>query len=89
MGRFDGKRALITGGGSGLGFSLARLLVGEGARVIITGRTRERLDAARKNVGGDVTAVRSDSASLPDIDALVARIAAEFGQLDGLFVTPA
>ncbi|MFI5845370.1 SDR family oxidoreductase [Catenuloplanes sp. NPDC051500] len=86
MGRYDGKRALITGGGSGLGLATARLLAGEGAHVIITGRTQDTLDKARAEIGGDVTAVRSDSASRSDIEALAAFVDADGGPLDGLFV---
>jgi NAD(P)-dependent dehydrogenase (short-subunit alcohol dehydrogenase family) len=86
MGRYDGKRALITGGGSGLGLATARLLAGEGARVLITGRTQDTLDRARAEIGGDVTAIRSDSASRSDIEALADFVAADGGPLDGLFV---
>ena len=46
MQRFENKTILITGGSSGIGLAGARRLVEEGARVIITGRTEERLQAA-------------------------------------------
>lgn len=52
MGQFSGKNVVITGGGSGMGFALAELLVGGGARVVITGRSRATLDAARERLGG-------------------------------------
>ena len=86
MGRFDGKSVVVTGGSSGFGLATAKLLVGEGARVLITGRTRATLDAAREQLGGHAVAVQSDAASLPDIDLLVERVAAELGTVDALFV---
>src|SRR5581483_5907307 len=86
MGKYDGKAVLITGGSSGLGLATAGLLVAEGARVMITGRNQAALDSAAGQLGGSVIAVRSDAASLPDIDALVGRVKAEFGSLDLVFV---
>jgi NAD(P)-dependent dehydrogenase (short-subunit alcohol dehydrogenase family) len=86
MGRYDGKSVVITGGSSGFGFTTAKLLVDNGARVLITGRTQATLDSARDQLGEDAVAVRSDVASLPDLDALADRVKAEFGALDALFV---
>jgi NAD(P)-dependent dehydrogenase (short-subunit alcohol dehydrogenase family) len=85
MGRYEDKNVVITGGSSGLGLDTARLLVDEGARVLITGRDQARLDIARDQLGENVIAVRSDAASLPDIDALTDRVKAEFGTVDALF----
>jgi NAD(P)-dependent dehydrogenase (short-subunit alcohol dehydrogenase family) len=85
MGRYEDKNVVITGGSSGLGLATARLLVDEGARVLITGRDQARLDVARDWLGENVIAVRSDAASLPDIDALADRVKAEFGTVDALF----
>lgn len=45
-------------------------LVDEGARVLITGRTKETLDAAAEQLGENAVAVRSDATSLSDIEAL-------------------
>jgi NAD(P)-dependent dehydrogenase (short-subunit alcohol dehydrogenase family) len=57
-----------------------------GARVLITGRGQETLDSARERLGENAVSIRSDAASLPDIDALADRAKAEFGTLDALFV---
>ncbi|MFF1696397.1 SDR family oxidoreductase [Streptomyces sp. NPDC058257] len=84
-GKYEGKNVVITGGSSGLGLATARLLVGEGARVLITGRKQAALDAAREQLGDKASAVRSDASSLPDIDALADRVKAEFGTVDALF----
>lgn len=86
MGRYEGKKVVIVGGTSGFGLSTARLLAEEGARVLVTGRGQDRLDAARQELGPNAVAVRSDAASLPDIDALADRVRAEFGEIDVLFV---
>jgi NAD(P)-dependent dehydrogenase (short-subunit alcohol dehydrogenase family) len=86
MGNYDGRNVVITGGSSGLGLATARLFADGGARVLITGRTQAALDAAREELGGDAVALRSDAASLPDIDALADRVKAEFGTVDALFV---
>ncbi|WP_345467168.1 SDR family oxidoreductase [Actinoallomurus oryzae] len=86
MGKYDGKSIVITGGSSGFGFTTAKLLVDGGARVLITGRGQETLDSARERLGENAVSIRSDAASLPDIDALADRAKAEFGTLDALFV---
>ncbi|MFL4909204.1 SDR family oxidoreductase [Streptomyces sp. MMS24-I2-30] len=85
MGKYEGKKVVITGGSSGLGLTTARSLVDEGARVLITGRDQDKLSAAREQLGENAIAVRSDTASLPHIDALADRVKAEFGAVDALF----
>ena len=86
MASYDGRTALITGGTSGIGLATAELLLAEGARVLITGRAQDRLDAAQRRLGAGAIAVRSDAASPADIDALAERASAELGTLDALFV---
>ncbi|GGX99430.1 short-chain dehydrogenase [Streptomyces minutiscleroticus] len=85
MGKYEGRNVVITGGSSGFGLATAQLLVDEGARVLITGRNRTALDAARDRLGGNAVAVRSDAASLPDIEALADRVKTRFGTVDALF----
>lgn len=51
-GALDGRHALITGGGSGIGLATARILVDHGARVTLTGRSAERLEIAVADLGG-------------------------------------
>src|SRR6266478_812787 len=82
---FAGKIALITGGSSGLGLATAKRFVAEGAHVFITGRRQPELDAAVKEVGGNVTAVRGDVSNLADLDRLFASIKEQKGRLDVLF----
>jgi len=70
--RLKNKTALITGGNSGIGLETARLFVAEGAKVIITGRNRESLDAAAKVLGANAIALVADAT---DVDATEAAIA--------------
>lgn len=83
---YSTKNAVITGGASGMGFSLAKLLVDGGARVAITGRSQASLDAARERLGDNAVTVRGDVSSLEDLDVLAERVKGEFGTVDGLFV---
>lgn len=86
VGTYGGKRVVITGGSSGIGFATAKLLVGEGARVLITGHTQSTLDSACARLGNNAVAVLSDAGSLSDIKALADRVKAEFETIDALFV---
>lgn len=84
-GRYEGRNVVITGGSSGFGLATARLLVTRGARVLITGRSQDRLDSAREELGANAVAVRGDVASTTDIDTLAGRVKSEFGTVDALF----
>ena len=86
MASYAGKRVLITGGTSGIGLATARLLVSEGALVLLTGRTKGTLDAAREEFGESAIVVESDAASLSDIEKLADRVKAGFQLIDALFV---
>ena len=86
MGKYDGKKAVITGGTTGIGLAVAKLFVGEGARVIVTGRTPATIESAQKELGENAIVVHSDAASLTDIDALAGKVEEAFGRFDVLFV---
>lgn len=78
------KVAVITGGTSGIGLAIAHRFVREGARVFVTGRDIDRLEAAVKEMGPAATGVRSDVSILADLDALYARVREEAGRIDVL-----
>jgi NAD(P)-dependent dehydrogenase (short-subunit alcohol dehydrogenase family) len=85
MAKLAGKVAVITGGNSGMGLATAQRFVTEGARVFITGRRHDALDAAVRQIGGNVTGVQGDVANLADLDRLYARVKDEAGHVDILF----
>jgi NAD(P)-dependent dehydrogenase (short-subunit alcohol dehydrogenase family) len=83
--RLSNKVALITGGTSGIGLEAAKLFHSEGARVIVTSADQARLDAASRELGSDVLALRADL-RLPDqLDKVFDEIQRRFGRLDILF----
>jgi NAD(P)-dependent dehydrogenase (short-subunit alcohol dehydrogenase family) len=85
MGKLNGKTAVITGGGTGIGLATAKRFVAEGATVFITGRRQEELDKAVKLIGGNVIAVQNDVTKLDDLDRLFATIKDKAGKLDIVF----
>jgi len=83
--KLAGKVAVVTGGSSGIGLATAKRFVDEGAYVFITGRRQNELDAAVKQIGQNVTSVRSDVSKLADIDKLYAAVKEQKGKLDVVF----
>jgi NAD(P)-dependent dehydrogenase (short-subunit alcohol dehydrogenase family) len=77
-----GKIALVTGGSEGIGFAIANALAQAGARVFITGRRAETLQAAAEAIGPAAVPVQADSSDLADLDALFQQIGREAGRLD-------
>jgi NAD(P)-dependent dehydrogenase (short-subunit alcohol dehydrogenase family) len=80
------KRALITGGTSGIGLETARAFLIEGARVAITGYDQAQLDAARTTLPGDVQTILADAGDVAGQAAIAAAVQAGLGGLDVLFV---
>lgn len=66
-----GKRAVITGGGSGIGFAIAKKLASQGALVLITGRNRQKLKQAAERIEGNVSFLASDVGNPRDVSMLV------------------
>jgi NAD(P)-dependent dehydrogenase (short-subunit alcohol dehydrogenase family) len=82
MERLKGKRALITGGTSGIGLETARQFLAEGARVAITGRNPETLATALNALGGEALVFESDAANIAEQKKLAEQIGEAFGTLD-------
>ena len=78
--RLQGKVALITGGGTGIGAAVARRFTASGASVAITGRRREPIAGVAAEL--DCLAIKADTADADDCIAAVAQTVAEFGGLD-------
>lgn len=85
--KLAGKVAVITGATSGMALATAKLFVEEGARIFITGRRQEQLDAAVREIGGDVTGVQGDAGSLADLDRLYEVVKAKEGHIDILYAS--
>jgi len=84
MNTLSGKVAIVTGGNSGIGFATAKKLSENGATVIITGKSTERVNAAAKELG--VTGIVADVRTLSAIDHLVEQVKNKSGMVDILFV---
>ena len=80
--RLEGKSAIITGGGSGIGLACTRLFSKEGAKVAIMGRKQDRLEAAAKEVGGQALAVVGDLTNNNDLDNVISKTLNAFGKID-------
>jgi NAD(P)-dependent dehydrogenase (short-subunit alcohol dehydrogenase family) len=93
-----GRVAVITGGGTGIGFAIARAFVGVGAKVVLASRKTEQLDLAvarLREIGGEATAIPTDVRNYEAVEAMVAAALATYGAVDimmanaaGNFVVP-
>lgn len=84
--RYQGKNAVIIGGTHGMGLATARLLVENGARVLITGRNPANIEAARKELGGTIQTAQSNAADMSDIMLLGSTVEQRLGQINFLHV---
>lgn len=85
MGKLDGKTALVTGASSGIGLAIAKALAGEGAAVVLTGRTMGPMEEAAKAInanGGKAIAKKLDVTDEKAFGKVVDGAVSEFGKLD-------
>lgn len=76
------KVAIVTGGGSGLGFAIAEKFISAGIETIIAGRDKDKLDAAKEKLGELCHAITCDISDLASIPAFVKEVLTQFGQID-------
>ena len=85
MAEFEGKVALITGGTSGIGTSIAEAFAREGAKVVITGRREDKGNKVVEGInskGGEAFFIRTDVQKAEDVKNMVAGTVEKFGRLD-------
>ncbi|MDF1504664.1 SDR family oxidoreductase [Roseisolibacter sp. H3M3-2] len=84
-GLLDGQVALVTGGGTGIGFGIAELLAALGAHVVLASRKPEHLDAAAtklREAGGSASTVAVDVRDPERVKAMVEQVQHERGRID-------
>lgn len=82
LNRLDGRVAIVTGGGTGIGKAIATTFAQAGAHVVVSGRTRETIGPVADAIGG--TAVLCDVAKLDEVEALFAQALTITGKVDVL-----
>ena len=81
----DGKVAIVSGASYGMGYSMAELFAKEGAKVVMTARGQEKLDASVQQIrdqGYDVTGVVADNKKLDDVKKVIQTALDVYGDLD-------
>lgn len=77
----EGEVAVVTGGGTGLGLAIASCLCKAGARVVITGRRKELLDSAVRELGSSAVALAADVSELATLPGLLRQVCSQVGPL--------
>ncbi|PIR27131.1 short-chain dehydrogenase, partial [Candidatus Berkelbacteria bacterium CG11_big_fil_rev_8_21_14_0_20_42_15] len=86
--RLEGKVAIITGAGSGIGKASAKLFAKEGAKVVVADWSEEggrQTVEEIKSAGGEAIFIKTDVSKAADIDAMVLKCLEAFGKLDILY----
>ncbi len=81
----QGKVAIITGGGTGIGLATAQSLVARGAFAYLTGLDAAQLDQAAAKLDGRASGLAADVTSKAEMEAVAERIRAEKGKVDIVF----
>lgn len=83
----SGRVYLVTGGSKGLGFATAQALVADGAKVVLSSRSQDNVDAAVAQLGENAVGVAGDNADTGLAERLVDTATARFGRPDGVLVS--
>ncbi len=86
MSKLQGKVAIVTGATSGMGLDTAKLFLEQGAKVVLTGRSDEKLKAIESQLHGDYLLVASEASSISDSKNLITKTVEKFGNIDVLFL---
>ncbi len=87
MSKLEGKVAVVTGGGSGIGLATAKRFVSEGAHVFILDRNKKELDSALSEIGSkNVVGVEGDVSNIGDLDKLYSAVKDQKGTALGLSI---
>ncbi|PYO52568.1 MAG: hypothetical protein DMD84_09020, partial [Candidatus Rokuibacteriota bacterium] len=80
--RLDGRTALVTGAGRGIGLAISERLLADGARVVMLDRDAPAVEAAAKRLGGNARAIVADVTRTADVDGAVQAAHDWHGRLD-------
>jgi len=84
--KLSNKVAIVTGGSSGIGLSIAKRFAQEGAKVAITGRNQAALDKAVKEIGPNALGIQGDVSVLSDLTRIYKTVGDKLGKVDALIV---
>ena len=82
MSRLDGRTALVTGAGRGIGLAISERLLADGARVVMLDRDAPAVEGAAKRLGGNARAIVADVTRTADVDGAVQAAHDWYGRLD-------
>ncbi|SHG73377.1 SDR family NAD(P)-dependent oxidoreductase [Flagellimonas flava] len=86
MKKLENKVAVVTGATSGIGLATAKKYLSEGAKVVLTGRSEEKLNALKQELSGDYLLIKAEASSISDSKNLIRTTVEAFGKIDVLFL---